>query len=262
MLEQGLVEFVGRVRARPARRPQPTPTAPTVRRADPARARCPTPSASAWPRSTTPGPRRPPRREARATRRRDLALVGVYLFDRRHPRGGAGHRAVRPGRAGDHRRHPVAHRPRPPRAPRAPRRVGGSTPARRTRCSSANRLVLETLEPRIDGIVDEDPPARRPGRDRGGRRRSRLDRPGPGDHRRRTRLVNSYVGPFTAIGARLRDRRLRDRALGRAGAQPHRRRPPHRRTPDRQGGRGRAHPTAPAGHCGSMVGDHCRVDVE
>ena len=34
-------------------------------------------------------------------------------------------------------------------------RAGGSTRARRTRCSRANRRVLETLEPRIDGTVDE-----------------------------------------------------------------------------------------------------------
>ena len=53
------------------------------------------------------------------------------------PRGGARDRTVGPRRARDHRRDPVAHRPRPPRAPRDPRRAGGSTPARRTRCSTA-----------------------------------------------------------------------------------------------------------------------------
>ena len=49
----------------------------------------------------------------------NLALVGVYLFDRHHPRRRARHRAVGPGRAGDHRRHPVADRPGPPGPHRA-----------------------------------------------------------------------------------------------------------------------------------------------
>ena len=65
-----------------------------------------------------------------------------------------------------------------------------------------------------------------------------------------TRVVNSYVGPFTVDRRRLRDRRLRDRALGGARAQPHRRRAaasPTRssaatsRSP-RSGQRPRAHP--------------------
>ena len=66
----------------------------------------------------------------------------------------------------------------------------------------ANRRVLETLEPRIDGKVDDASERRRPGRHRG-RRRARS---APGSAARPssapgTRLVNSYVGPFTAVAA-------------------------------------------------------------
>ena len=155
----------------------------------------------------------------------DLALVGVYLFDR------AIHEAVRaiePSARGEleitdaiqwlidqgHRvRHEVLE-------------GWWIDTGKMDPLLEANRLVLETLEPRIDGdgrrasrSVDG------PGRHRG-RRRSCSDSPypRPGHHRRRhPDRSNSYIGPFTAIGRRLRDRRLRDRALGRAGAQPHRR---------------------------------------
>ena len=72
----------------------------------------------------------------------------------------------------------------------------------------ANRLILETLERRIDGAVDAE--SRIEGkvvieRRRGGRA---VGRAGPGDHRRRrARIVHAYVGPFTSI---MNDVRVRD----------------------------------------------------
>ena len=51
----------------------------------------------------------------------DLALVGVYLFDKTIHRGGQGHPPFAPRRARDHRRHPVVDRSRP-RGPQRPAR--------------------------------------------------------------------------------------------------------------------------------------------
>ena len=62
----------------------------------------------------------------------DLALVGVYMFTPHDPRGRARDQALRPRRARDHRRDPVAGRRRPPRrAAHRARLVEGHRPARR-----------------------------------------------------------------------------------------------------------------------------------
>ena len=65
----------------------------------------------------------------------------------------------------------------------------------------ANRLVLEEIEPRIDGEVDADSQGRGTGGDRGRRRglatRSSADPAviGAGAH-----IEGAYVGPYTSIG--------------------------------------------------------------
>ena len=64
---------------------------------------------------------------------------------------------------------------------------------------AANRLVLDTIEARVEGeLVD----SRVDGRVviEAGARLERSTVRGPGDHRRRRALIDSYVGPYTAIG--------------------------------------------------------------
>ncbi len=53
----------------------------------------------------------------------DLALVGIYMFDRTRLRGGPCHQALGARRAGDHRRHPVAGGQRLRRASLRPSRL-------------------------------------------------------------------------------------------------------------------------------------------
>ena len=64
----------------------------------------------------------------------------------------------------------------------------------------ANRLILETLERRVEGELDRLA-GRRPRRGRAGRGAGARDRPRARDHRRRRRLRDAYVGPYTAVGA-------------------------------------------------------------
>ena len=82
----------------------------------------------------------------------------------------------------------------------------------------SNRLVLETLEPRVRRHRRRRLARRRPRRHRGRGRDRELDRARPGRIGAGTRVVDSFIGPFTSVGRRLRDRRLRDRALGAARA--------------------------------------------
>ncbi len=112
----------------------------------------------------------------------DLALVGVYLFDQTIHEAVAFDRAVASRRAGDHRRHPVAHRPGSPGAPQVLTGWWIDT-GKLTPLLEANRLLLEKIDPRIDGKVDEASTSRRPGRDRRGGGGHQLDRARAGGHR-------------------------------------------------------------------------------
>ena len=130
----------------------------------------------------------------------DLALVGVYLFDKRI------HEAVRaiaPSGRGeleitdaiqwliDHG-HPV----------RSELLTGWWIDTGKwTPLLEANRLVLESLDPRLDGAVDPD--SRIEGRVvvETGAEIVRSTVRGPSIIGARTRIVDSFIGPFTAVDA-------------------------------------------------------------
>ena len=82
------------------------------------------------------------------------------------------------------------HRPGPPGAPRGPRRAGGSTPARRTRCSSATASCSRRSSRAIDGArrrrrrASKAASSSRPAPSSSNSRRAR-----PGDHRRAARVL-------------------------------------------------------------------------
>jgi glucose-1-phosphate thymidylyltransferase len=130
----------------------------------------------------------------------DLAVVGVYLFD---PRIHDAVRAIRPSARGeleitdaiqwliDHG-HRVGHE----------RLVGWwIDTGKKDPLLESNRLVLETVTPRIDGTVDRT--SKIEGRvviERGAEIVGSTVR-GPTVIGERTRVVNSYVGPFTSIAA-------------------------------------------------------------
>ena len=220
-----------------------------------------TPASSAWPSSTRDGevvqlvekPADPPS---------DLALVGVYLFD---PRIHEAVRAIEPSARGEleitdaiqwlidhgpsgaprdpaglvdrHRQEGPAARLQPARARhhRAPRRRHG------------RRRVAR----------------RGPGRDRGRRRARQLDAcAGPAIIGARTRLVDTYVGPYTSIAA---DCEIVDTEIEHSVVLEHSRIVGvHRITdslhrPRRRGRAVRAHARAPRA---SMLGDHSRADLE
>ena len=190
----------------------------------------------------------------------DLALVGVYLFDPIDPRSGQGDRAVGPRRAGDHRRDPVADRPRAPRAHRAAHRLVDrhrqAHPAARSQPAAAR-----AARPAVDGEVDETSTI-------DGRVVVEEDAEivnsivrGPVAIGRGTRIVDSFIGPFSAIGAGceivgseiehsvvmddskvLHIPRLEDSLIGQEALVTRTNRRPR--------------------SLRLMVGDHCQVDVE
>jgi glucose-1-phosphate thymidylyltransferase len=130
----------------------------------------------------------------------DLALVGVYLFDRTiHD----AVRAIAPSARGeleitdaiqwliDQNHHVRAQE----------LRGWWIDTGKLTPLLEANRLILETLEPRLDGTIDGD--SRVEGRvviEAGAEIVGSTVR-GPAIVGARTRIVDSYIGPFTAIGA-------------------------------------------------------------
>ena len=113
----------------------------------------------------------------------------------------------------------------------------------------ANRLILETLERRIDGEVDERVARSTAGWwSRPGARIVRSRIRGPVDHRRRHHgRPTASSGPFTAIGRRCVIERQRDRALGDPRRLPGARRRPARGLPARPSRRGDPHATAGPG---------------
>ena len=204
MLQQGL-DGVRRARSRPSghRRRRPTDAA---RRRRSCSATSPTPTSSAWPRSTptatscasSRSPSDPPS---------DLALVGVYLFD---PPIHDAVRAIEPSARGeleitdaiqwliDHGR----------RVRHEVLQGWWLDTGKKDPLLESNRRVLETLEPRIDGTVDDA--SRVDGRVviEAGAELVQLARAGPGRHRRRHPHRQQLHRPVHRHRRRLRDHRL------------------------------------------------------
>ena len=129
----------------------------------------------------------------------DLALVGVYLFDRRiHD----AVRAIRPSARGELEITDAIQWLIDAGYPVRSQLLEGwwIDTGKRTPLLEANRLVLETLEPRIDGSVDAE--SRIEGRVviEAGARIVRSTVRGPTIIGEGARIVDSFVGPFTAVG--------------------------------------------------------------
>ena len=162
-----------------------------------------------------------------------------------HPRRGARRSSRPPRRARDHRRHPVADRPRAPGAPRGPARL---VDRHRQEGSAAREQPAHPRDPRAADrrrgrrrVADRRPRRRRSGRrDRRTRgsavRRSSATHPGREQLRRAVHVDRG----------RLRDRRLRHRALGGPRAQHDHRRGRRDRFADRSARRDRALGREPA----------------
>ena len=238
LLEQDLGAFVARVRGGARRRR-------AAGRADPAEAgarsaalrhrRRSTPTATSCASSRS----RPTRRQRPRARRR----VPVRPHD---PRSGARDRPVAAGRAGDHRRHPVAGR-------------SGQAGALR----AADRVVDRHRQ--AHAAARGQPAAAREDRDRASTARSTTRRPIDGrvvvESRRRwstnstlrgpvvigagARIADSFVGPFSAIGDGCEIVNSEVEHSVDHGAQQGDRHPPPRGQPDRQ-----ARPSSAARSCG------------
>ena len=240
LLEQDLGAFVDGLRARPGRRP-------SRRRPRSCSSGCPTRTASASPRSTPPATWSRSSR-SRTTRRRTSRSSACTCSTRRSTR----------------------------RCAPSSRRARGEleitdaiqwliTNGQRVRTElltgwwidtgkltpllEANRLLLEKIETRVDGSVDERSTIDGRVIVDGRRRDRQLDDPWPGRHRRRHPRRRQLHRPVLGDRRRLRGRQQRDRALGRdgaarkvlahpaAGGQPHR--PRGRRSTAPAAGRGR-----------------------
>ena len=191
----------------------------------------------------------------------DLALVGVYLFDRTI---NEAVRAIAP-------------------SPRGELEITDAIQwlvdqGKRVRCElltgwwidtgkltpllEANRLLLEKIETRIDGKVDDTLDGRWPGGDRSRGDGDQFDPARPiGDRVGRARL-RQLRRAVHSDRRRVRDRQQRGRALRGDGAQQGDRHPAPRRQPDRQGGLGvplASAPTRLALDDRRSLPDRCRV---
>ena len=112
----------------------------------------------------------------------------------------------------------------------------------------ANRLILGSLQRRIDGYVDTESTLIGPVVVEMGASVAASTVRGPAVIGPGTSVRDSYIGPFTAIGPDCQLVRLRDRALDCAGGQHHpQRRAAHRRLAHWPRSRRRTIPTAPTG---------------
>jgi glucose-1-phosphate thymidylyltransferase len=130
----------------------------------------------------------------------DLALVGVYLFDRRIHEAV---RAIRPSARGELEITDAIQWLIDSGNPVRSQLLEGwwIDTGKRTPLLEANRLVLETLEARVDGSVDAD--SRIEGRVviEPGAEIVRSTVRGPTIVGEGTRVVDSFIGPFTAVAA-------------------------------------------------------------
>ncbi len=190
----------------------------------------------------------------------DLALAGVYIFDRRVHEAV---RAIQPSARGEleitdaiqwliDRGYPVMHEV-----------LEGwwIDTGKKDPLLHCNRLVLDTIERRLDGEIDAQ--SRVEGRvvlEAGARLENSVVR-GPAIIGKGTRLVDTYVGPYTAIGA---DCELRDAEIEHSVMLEHSRIVGVHRIHDSLLGRevevvrSGEHPKATR----LMLGDHSRADLE
>lgn len=129
----------------------------------------------------------------------NLALVGVYLFD---PRIHEAVRAIRPSDRGELEITDAIQWLIDAGYPVRSQQLSGwwIDTGKLTPLLEANRLVLEALEPRIDGAVDDD--SRIEGRVviEAGASIERSTVRGPAIIGSGTAVVDSFIGPFTAVG--------------------------------------------------------------
>ncbi len=185
LLRQGIAEFVDSFEADRGRRSAPVPRRRRPSRRPPRSCwpGCPTPSGSAWPRSAptarSSGSSRSP------TSRRPTSPWSASTCST--PRSTRPSPAIEPSPRGeleitdaiqwliDH-----GHRVRHEILDGWWKDTGKLDPL-----LEGNRLILETLEPAVQGTVDDAVPGRGPGRGRGRGRDHRQHRAGPGHHRAR-----------------------------------------------------------------------------